>query len=245
MASQSPIIILVRPQMGENIGAVARMMGNFGLSELRIIAPRDGWPNPAADAMAGHALPIIQAARIFPDMPSAMHGITRAYATTARPRDVEKRVVTAEVAVSEILKNSSPPEGGREIAALVFGPERTGLTNEDLSWCETIVTIPTAENSSLNIAQSAVVLGYEWWKRASSGLPQTHAEDTAIPAPLEQYDHLFHQLEGYLDAADFFKVPGKKPGMWRNIRTMLLRGRFTEQEIRTLHGMIRALAERK
>lgn len=238
-----PIILLIRPQMGENIGAVARAMGNFGLSELRIVAPRDGWPNPQAEAVAGHALPILQAARIFPDVVSAMQDIARAYATTARSRDVEKRVVIPETAIQEITQ-SSVGQGGK--IALVFGPERTGLTNEDMSWCDSIVTIPTTEYASLNLAQSVVVMGYEWFKQSlgESGL-ESERSDTLIPAPIEQYDQFFRKLEGYLDAAEFFKVPEKKPGMWLNIKNMLLRGRFTEQEIRTMHGIIRALSETK
>ena len=233
--------------MGENIGAVARAMANFGLSELRLVAPRDGWPNPQAEAMATNALPILQAAEIFPDVLSAMADITRAYATTARPREIEKRVVTPQEAMAEM-------SGGK--VALVFGPERTGLTNEDLSWCESIITIPTTEHASLNLAQSVVVVGYEWYSALSRATPrdllledsdpstrQRLAQDKLQPAPLEQYDQLFRKLEGYLDAADFFKVAEKKPGMWINIKTMLLRGRWTSQEIRTLHGILRALAE--
>jgi len=229
MSGQYPIIILIRPQMGENIGAVARAMGNFGLSELRIVAPRDGWPNPAAEAMAVGSASIITNAQIFEDVAGAMKDITRAYATTARPREVEKRVLMPEAAVAEM---------GEGKVALVFGPERTGLTNEDLSWCDTIITIPTAENSSLNIAQSMVLLGYEWFKQKGG---VTLAENPEA-APLEEYDQLFSRLEGYLDSSDFFKVPDKKVGMWLNIKAMLLRGRWTSQEIRTLHGMLRALA---
>lgn len=234
----APIVILVRPQMGENIGAVARAMANFGLSELRLVAPRDGWPNPAAEAMATNALPILQAAKVFPDMVSAMGDITRAYATTARPRELEKRVVTPEVAISEM---TGLPDDQMTKMALVFGPERTGLTNEDLSWCESVITIPTTEQASLNLAQSVVVMGYEWFKQK----PESKNQKSEVQAaPLEQYDQLFRRLEGYLDAADFFKVPDKKPGMWLNIKTMLLRGRHTEQEIRTMHGIFRALFEK-
>lgn len=240
---QSPVVILIRPQMGENIGAVARAMGNFGLSEMRIVAPRDGWPNAQAEAMAGHALPILQAARVFPDMIPAMADIVCAYATTARLRDVEKRVVTPEAVMQEIMHTGTGHAGK---VALVFGPERTGLTNEDVSWCDSIVTIPTTEYASLNLAQSVVVMGYEWFKCSSAERYADCERDVIpMPAPLEQYEQLFRKLEDYLEAAEFFKVAEKKPGMWLNIKNMLLRGRFTEQEIRTLHGMIRALAEKK
>ena len=233
-----PIIILIRPQMGENIGAVARAMANFGLSELRIVAPRDGWPNPAAEAMSTNALPIVQAATIYADNASAFADITRAYATTARPREMEKRVLTPEAAVKEMI-----PAPAGEKFAIVFGPERTGLENEDLSWCDTIVTIPTTEHSSLNIAQSMVLLGYEWFRQWAVDSGQWTANALSA-APLSHYDALFRQLEMHLDGSDFFKVAEKKPGMMLNIKTALLRGRFTEQEIRTLHGVFRALAEK-
>jgi len=234
MSTNSPIIILVRPQMGENIGAVARAMGNFGLSELRIVAPRDGWPNAAAEAMAVGSKKIVDDAKIYADVEAAMEGIGRAYATTARPREVEKRVLLPQEAVREM--NAAT---GR--VAMVFGPERTGLINEDLSWCDTIVTIPTAENASLNIAQSAVVMGYEWFRQQDTISPAREPE----AAPVLEYEALFKKLECYLDDSEFFKVAEKKPGMWLNIKAMLMRGRFTSQEVRTLHGVIRALAEKK
>ncbi len=229
-----PIIVLIRPQMGENIGAVARAMANFGLLELRLVAPRDGWPNPQAEAMAAGATDILANTKVYDDVAAALADTTRAYATTARPRELEKRVVTPSETMTEMHS--------ADVCALVFGPERTGLTNEDLSWCDAIVTIPTSTDySSLNLAQSVVVMGYEWFKQQRAPSDQPPAESQA--APLEQYEQLFRRLEGYLDQSDFFKVPEKKIGMWLNIKTMLLRGRFTEQEIRTMHGMLRALAE--
>ncbi len=234
MQAKRPIIILIRPQMGENIGAVARAMANFGLSELRIVAPRDGWPNPQAEAMATNALPILQAAKMYDRNAEAFADITRAYATSARSREIEKRVVVPEIAMQEIASTDGT-------MALVFGPERTGLENDDVSWCDTIVTIPTTEHSSLNIAQSAVVLGYEWFKASQEVVARIEPE----AAPIEHYDNLFRQLEQYLEAGDFFKVAEKKPIMMQNIKTALLRARFTEQEIRTMHGVLRALYETK
>lgn len=239
---KSPVVVLIRPQMGENIGAVARAMANFGLRELRLVAPRDGWPNAAAEAMAAGAGDILVNAKLYDDVPAALADVTRAYATTARPRELEKRVVMPEIAVGEMLSTTNH-QPSTERFALVFGPERTGITNEDLSWCDTIITIPTsADYSSLNLAQSVVVVGYEWFKQQGVASGQRSEEDSS--APLEQYDQLFRRLEGYLEAADFFKVAEKKTGMWLNIKTMLLRGRFTEQEIRTMHGILRALAEK-
>ncbi len=234
----TPVIILVRPQMGENIGAVARAMSNFGLSELRLAAPRDGWPNPKALEMAAGAENIVKNAQIYPDFPAAMADIHIAYATTARPRDMEKRVVLPEVAMQELTAFTREDKK----VALVFGPERTGMDNEDITLCDTLITIPTApENSSLNLAQSAVLLGYEW-RRQSADI---HSIARTLPdiAPGEDWQGLFTQLEAYLDEAQYFRVAAKKPIMWQNIRNMLLRGAWNAQELRTLRGMLRSVWE--
>ncbi len=233
--NNSPVVILVRPQMGENIGAVARAMSNFGLSELRIAAPRDGWPNEKALEMASGAAHIIESAKIYPDFPAAMQGIQLAYATSARPRDMEKRVVSPEGAMQEIHENSAA-------CALIFGPERAGLTNDDISWCDTLVTIPTAgENASLNIAQSAVIMGYAWMRQQNTNVLSKSHPDIA---PKEEWHDMFAQLEGYLDAAEYFRVAHKKPVMWQNLKNMLQRAQFSSQELRTFRGMLRSLWQR-
>ena len=270
-----PSIILIRPQMGENIGAVARAMSNFGLKELRIVAPRDGWPNPKAVEMAAGAESIIHAAAIYPDFKAAMHDIQLAYATTARPRDMEKRVVEPKAAMEEIRALLSPsppvgeggvggilpqtqalnplndpplpnppPQGGRELKiAFVFGPERSGIANEEITLCDTIITIPTSEeNRSLNIAQSVVIIGYEWFCAQNITHVQQQLPDIA---PQEEWHGLFGQLENYLDASDYFRVPHKKPIMWQNLQNMLLRSRLSAQEVRTFRGMLRSLWERR
>ena len=237
----SPIVILVRPQMGENIGAVARAMSNFGLNELRLVAPRDGWPNPKAVEMAAGAESIIYSAQIYPDFASAMHDIAVAYATTARPRDMEKRVVEPMAAMGEIRNYTA----SGTIIALVFGPERSGLGNEEITLCDTIVTIPTApENSSLNIAQSMVIMGYEWFRRGSGIRNQEPGEKETL-APMSEWLGMFGQLEAYLDSADYFRVPHKKTVMWQNLQNMLLRAHFSSQEVRTFRGMLRSLWERR
>jgi len=234
-----PVVILVRPQMGENIGAVARAMSNFGLSELRLAAPRDGWPNPKASEMAAGAEYIIDAAKVYPDFTAATHDIQLAYATTARERDMEKRVVEPAEAMTEIKSQTA---SGRKVA-LVFGPERSGLENDEIGWCDTLITIPTAvENRSLNIAQSAVILGYEWLCQQDG---DTIARELPEIAPREEWQGLFSQLESYLDAADYFRVAHKKPVMWQNLQNMLLRSGFSSQEVRTFRGMLRALWERR
>ena len=256
--------------MGENIGAVARAMSNFGLHELRIAAPRDGWPNPKALEMAAGAENIIQAAQVFPDFKSATADIQFAYATTARKRYMEKRIIEPAEAMAEMKALLSPsplegeggvggksqtpeqgasplpnppPQGGREYkVALVFGPERSGLENDEVTWCDMLITIPTApENSSLNIAQSMVILGYEWWHSTAS--PSLHT--TTPPAPRTELEGLFGQLETYLDEVDYWRVPEKKPLMWQNLQTMFLRASLNSQEVRTLRGMMRGIWERR
>lgn len=245
-----PIILLVRPQMGENIGAVARAMSNFGLSQLRLVAPRDGWPNPKALEMAAGAESIIQSAQVFPDFKAATADIQIAYATTARRRDMEKRVVSAHEAMQEIKaicrSSGDPVIGSSPKVALVFGPERSGLENEEVIWCDTLITIPTApENASLNIAQSVVILGYEWWTQAGSDAsPHAQSQTTSPIAPRAEWQGLFEHLEKYLDAAEYFRVAHKKPIMWQNLQNMLLRAKLTSQEVRTLRGMFRSLWER-
>jgi len=235
-AHNRPVVILVRPQMGENIGAVARAMSNFGLKELRLAAPRDGWPNPKALEMAAGAESIIESAKIFSDFKAAMADVQLAYATTARSRDMEKRVVEPNIAMQEIA--SQAPEVR---VALVFGPERSGLENEEVTWCDTLITIPTApENSSLNLAQSMVILGYEWWRQEGGGVINRELTESA---PREEWEGLFGQLEGYLDTVEYFRVPEKKPLMWQNLQNMLLRAQLNSQEMRTLRGMFRALRE--
>jgi tRNA/rRNA methyltransferase len=235
----APVIILVRPQMGENIGAVARAMSNFGLEELRIVAPRDGWPNPKAVEMAAGAEYIITSAKIYPDFANTMADIHAAYATTARARDMNKKVVTAEAAMQEII--SSPTSSKM---ALVFGPERTGLGNEEITLCDSIITIPTSEkNRSLNIAQSSVIIGYEWLKARSESVPRAEKQDSN-PAPKSDILALFDQLEEYLDKAQYFRTENKKPIMWQNLKNMLLRGGWSDQEVRTFRGVMRSLWER-
>ncbi|MEQ1789203.1 MAG: RNA methyltransferase [Rickettsiales bacterium] len=243
----TPVVILIRPQMGENIGAVARAMSNFGLEELRIVAPRDGWPNIKANEMAASAEYIINSATIFPDFSSAMADIHKAYATTARPRHMNKRVVSPEVAMQEISSTLSNPHSSSPIiikCALVFGPERSGIENEEIILCDNIITIPTSEkNPSLNLAQASVIIGYEWMK-ASLEYKILNVESIKnIPAPKSDMFAMFEQLEKYLDESEYFRTSHKKAIMWKNLKNMLLRGSWGEQEIRSFRGMLRSLWE--
>ncbi len=233
-----PVVILIRPQMGENIGAVARAMSNFGLNELRIVAPRDGWPNPKSVEMAAGAEYIINDTKIYETFAESMADINIAYATTARARDMNKRVVEPAQAMAEISARST------DKIALVFGPERAGIENEEITLCDSIITIPTdTKNKSLNLAQSSVIIGYEWLK-ANLGNKESQEITNESPAPKSDIFGLFEQLESYLDKAEYFRVEQKKPVMWQNLKNMLLRGQWSEQEIRTFRGMLRSLWER-
>lgn len=234
-----PAIILVNPQMGENIGAVARAMMNFGLRDLRIVAPRDGWPNPAADAMAAHGLPIIESAKLYATTHDAVADLHYIYASTARDRRIHKPQLSPREASQEGVSRA---RDGQRIGIL-YGPERSGLENEDIALAHAILTIPTDEKySSLNIAQSAVVIAYEWWVAGLETVAKTassHPRDS-LPATGEQVDQFFGHLESALDRTNFFKLDAKKPHMWRNLRASFLRAELSEQEVHTLRGMVSA-----
>lgn len=233
----SPIIVLVAPQLGENIGAVARAMGNFGLSELRIVRPRDGWPNPAAEAMAAHAAPIIQSARIFPSLPEAIGDCHRVYATSARLRDMRKPTVTARECAQQIPSN--------EKTAFLFGRENSGLSNDELTYAHALLTIPVDPTCpSINLAQAVVITAYEWFQAQHSPIT-AELDKKAPPASQQELYSFFDQLEQQLDQGYFWKVIEKKPRMWRNIRNLFLRAEPSSQEVNTLHGILSALTRQK
>lgn len=224
--------ILVAPQMGENIGAAARVMANFGFDDLRLVAPRDGWPNPKAEAMATGALPILEKTRCFETLGEALSDIQTSYALTARQREMEK-------------PNYEPSEIGslwaesHEKRALVFGGERSGLSNDDVSLCDAIITIPTKNYSSLNLAQSLAVMSYE----ASKLQLHSECKPPSPKASSGEVDSFFEHLIEALEVRDFFKAENKKPGMRRNLQNLFKRQNLTSQDIRTLRGVIRCLEE--
>ena len=231
-------IILIRPQMGENIGAAARAMANFGLKQMRLVAPRDGWPNPKAGDTAGKAIPILDDAHVYATSADAVADCQYVLATTARERAVNMPVLSARDA-AQILRQR---EAAGERCAILFGPERTGLENEDVALADAVVTIPVAlEYPSLNLAQAVVVMAYEWFQAVASR--QSPVTSTMAPAPRAELLGLFDQLEMALDDVNFWRVPEKKEGMWRNIRATLTRTRFTSQEIATWRGIFRALRD--
>lgn len=224
--------------MGENIGAAARAMANFGLRELRLVAPRDGWPNPKASDTAGRALNVIDDAKTYENVNEAVADCQFVLATTARDRVMNLPVMEVRDAMAEL--HSRIARG--EKCAVMFGPERTGLENEDIALANAIVTIPVApEYASLNVGQAVVVTAYEWFMASAAG--REGRGDSAQAAPREQLLGLFTQLETALDDANFWRVPEKKDSMWRNIRAGLTRADLTEQEIATWRGIIKALQE--
>jgi tRNA/rRNA methyltransferase len=244
----SPAIILVQPQLGENIGAAARAMANFGLRDLRLVAPRDGWPNDKAFQMSSGAQFILEQARVFPDTPSAVADLRYLLGTSARDRRMIKPVDAPRDAVAHLLREA----GSGTHCGILFGAERTGLTNEDIVLCDRLVAIPTAPDyASLNLAQALVVLAYEWFvaqapeagPKGTTGPQANPVLQPARPATREELHGFFNHLEQELNEADFWKNPDKKPLMWQNLRNIFTRSQLTEQEVRTLRGVVRCLVQ--
>jgi len=229
-----PVIVLVRPQLGQNIGKAARAMLNFGLTEMRLVAPRDGWPNPEAGPAASGADIVLEQARVFDTVADAIADCAHVYATTVRKRGVTKPVVTPVQAADEIW--SAP---GR--SAILFGPERSGLETDDVAVARSILTVPiNPEFGSLNLAQAVILVAYEWSK--GQALAQPPAVDLDPPAPQGELDGMIEQLDGMLEAAGFFFPPDRTPATRRTLRTMLTKPGWNSQEVRTLRGVLSALA---
>jgi len=233
-----PAVILVRPQMGENIGAAARAMFNFGLTELRLTAPRDGWPNEAALAMAAGAEDVARAAEVFDDLPGAIADLSYVVATTARGRDMAKPVFSPSDAARELRRRHASGEK----VGMLFGAERSGLSNDDVALADAVVTIPAnPAYSSLNLGQAVLLLSYEWMRSgAAPELPQT-GRGEAAPAIKAELVGLFEHLEEALVRSGFLGIKEKRPAMVRNLRAMLGRAELTDQEVRTLRGIIVSL----
>ncbi|MBK4217311.1 RNA methyltransferase [Paracoccus caeni] len=240
-APEKPVIILVRPQMGENIGGAARAMLNFGLTEMRLVDPRDGWPNPKAIAMAsGAAGRVLDHARIFPTLAEAMTGIEFAFATTARGRDLSKPVYTPATAME---KARSQP--GR--VAIIFGPERAGLENDDVARANAIVTVPVNPDfPSLNLAQAVLLMGYEWGRDTLPPEPSPHLGRAAgeVMADRIEIEKLGDHYEERLDEAGFFFPEAKASSMKLNLRNMWSRLTLTQGDVRVLHGLLRQLTRK-
>jgi tRNA/rRNA methyltransferase len=238
----APAVVLSNPQLGENIGAAARAMKNFGLSDLRLVSPRDGWPNEKARAMAAGALDVVDAARVYGDLKTALADLQLVYATTARGRGVAKPVLTPAEAGARLHAASARSES----AGLLFGNERAGLDNDEISLADAVITVPTAEFASLNLAQAVLLTAYEWFTTVDETPPtQIDHGPIARKATREEMFQLFDHLESELLRSGFLYPPDKEPPMVRNIRAMLNRADLTDQEVRTLRGMIVALVRNK
>ena len=236
-----PAIILCEPQLGENIGSAARAMANFGLWDMRLVRPRDGWPNEKAVAAASRADHVLERVRVFDTLEEAIADLTLVYATTARSRDMQKEVFGPEEASSAMAGHIA---GGHK-AGLLFGRERWGLLNEEVAMADAIVTLPVeAAFASLNIAQAVLLMSYEWRRTSEAGRALPFGDNLAEAAPRKELVGLFEHLEGVLDQSGFFTTPDKRPSMVNNLRTALTRGRFTSQEIRTLRGVISSIDRR-
>jgi tRNA/rRNA methyltransferase len=235
----SPVIVLVRPQLADNIGAVARAMGNGGLFHLRLVAPRDGWPQAKAWRTASGAGRILDAATVHGTLADATADLHRVLATCPRPRHVIKPVLTARGAAAELRAICA-----RDLrAGVLFGPERAGLDSDELAAADTLIRYPLNPGfMSLNLAQAAMVLAYEWWTAAEQTMPRTLMTNETRIANKSQLENFLSHLIAELDACGFLRNLPKRPGMVRNIRHFFERGEVTEQELRTLHGIVTELA---
>lgn len=232
---EGPDFVLVQPQMGQNIGAAARAMWNFGLRRMSLVAPRDGWPNPDATAMASGAGALLDDARLFETTEAAVADAHVVYATTARPREMTKRVLSPEDAMAEARAHAA---AGRR-TAILFGAERAGLSNEDVILAETIISVPVNPAfASLNLAQCVLLVAYEW-RRGLAPQPPEEPERATAEAVTRLTDHLIAEL----DEAHFFFPDHKRDAMVANLRNLFRRAPLTDQDVRTLWGVVRALAE--
>jgi len=244
-----PIVVLVEPQLGENIGAAARVMANFGLARLRLVKPRDGWPNLQARRSASGADRILDEAALYPDVAAAIADCTLVLATTARAHDQAKPVLAPDAAAGAIAAHMTAAHGaadgaGGENVAVLFGRERHGLQNHEVALADRIVTFPVNPAfASLNLAQAVALMAYEWFKLVSGGeLPFAMPQKSA-PAGKEQLFAFFAGLERELDRVEFFRPPEKRATMLVNLHNIFARMGPTQQDIQTLHGIVTAIAQ--
>lgn len=236
---ESPVVVLVRPQLAENIGAAARAMANGGLFHLRLVAPRDGWPQDRAWRTASGADRVLEAAAVFPDVPSAVADCHRVLATCPRPRHAIKPLRTARAAAEDL--RAANARGLR--AAVLFGPERAGLDSDDMACADTLVRYPlNPAHMSLNLAQAVMILAYEWWTAAEATPPRELVTNETRVATKGELEGFLGRLVSELDACGFLDNGPKRPGMVRNLRHWFQRGEVTEQELRTLHGVVTELS---
>jgi tRNA/rRNA methyltransferase len=232
-ATAKPIIVLVRPQLGQNIGKAARAMLNFGLTEMRLVAPRDGWPNPDAGPAASGADLVLEQARIFDTVQDAIADCSAVFASTVRRRDLVMPVVGPEEMADRIA-------GSPERSAILFGPERSGLETEEVALANAIVTVPiNPEFGSLNLAQAVILLAYEWSKR--SALAQPTAKEAEPPAPHGELEGLIGQFDEELTAKGYFHPRSRTQSTKNTLRTIFTKAGWSSREVKAVRGIIRAL----
>ncbi|MGB5093502.1 MAG: RNA methyltransferase [Parvibaculum sp.] len=236
-----PAIILIRPQLGENIGTAARAMANFALGDLRLVAPRDGWPNPRARSASSGADYILDHVKVFDTTAEAIADLDYVIATTARDRELVKVIMTPETAavkLREVLNSQHK-------AGVMFGPERAGLLNDDVALTDASMMVPVNPAfASLNLAQAVLLVGYEWFKTGDMTPPERLELVKSIPATKGEIVGFFDHLEAELDRQGFLRPPEKRPVMIRNLRNIFQRAALTDQEVRTLRGVVSALTRR-
>lgn len=239
-----PVIVLVRPQMGENIGAAARAMLNFGLTRMRLVAPRDGWPNPRAIAMAAGAEgSVLDHAQVFPSLAEALFDIDYAYATTARGRELDKPVLTP----AQVMTDARPRLATGSGVALIFGPERAGLENDDIARANAIMTVPVnPQFASLNLGQAVLLAGYEWSRDRLPAQPAPHGRrpPSETPATVIEVEALARAWECQLDDSGFFFPATKAAAMKLTLRNMWSRLPLTQADTKIFHGILRQLLRR-
>ena len=233
MEANTPVIVLVRPQLGQNIGKAARAMLNFGLTDMRLVAPRDGWPNPDAGPAASGADVVLERARVFRTVQEAIGDCSMVYATTVRRRDLVMPVLTPERMADTIAATT-------ERAAILFGAERSGLETEEVALANAIVTVPiNPEFASLNLAQAVILLAYEWSKRSELAVPP--AKELEAPAPHAELEGLIVHLNDALETKGYFHPPSRTQATKNTIRTIFTKTGWSSREIKAVRGIIRAL----
>ncbi|AOX19251.1 RNA methyltransferase [Kozakia baliensis] len=239
IGENSPVVILVRPQLAENVGTTARAMANGGLFHLRLVAPRDGWPQERAWYASSGAHRILDAATVHDSVDDAVADLHRVMATCPRPRHIVKTVMTARGAAAELRASANC--GLR--TGLLFGPERAGLDNEDMARADTLIRYPlNPDFMSLNLAQAVLIMAYEWWMACDETPPRELMTNETHVATKGELENFLGHLTRDLDECGFLRNEQKRPGMVRNLRHLFERGEVTEQELRTLHGAVTELS---
>jgi tRNA/rRNA methyltransferase len=242
MVADIPVIILVQPQLAENIGTTARAMLNCGLTELRLVSPRENWLSQKALAASSGADSVLKQAQFFHSTIEAIADLNRLYATTGRNRYMVKSILTPRSAAEEMRHYVSQ----NLKIGILFGPERTGLENDDVALADSVITVPlNPDYFSLNLAQSVLLIGYEWYQSSSPVSPKAMTKGAKPPATKKELVAFFEHLERELDSCGYFHVLEKRPNMIRNIRNMFDRADLTSQEVRTLHGIVHELVTKR